>query len=153
MEHWDANFHKFRYSKALDALKKSRIFTSFDPMLNSARAPNELSGPSNDGADISFGVIHDLVERSRTARIPRLKETERMPTLEDAKRRAAFAYNAASDAYDNRALGLWDHFGRKTVEKPNICKGARVLDVCCGSGASANPAAELVRALGMLAWD
>lgn len=67
-----------------------------------------------------------------------------MPTPEDAKRRAAFAYNAASDVYDDSALGFWDYFGRKTVEKLNIRKGWRVLDVCCGSGASAIPAAELV---------
>ena len=67
-----------------------------------------------------------------------------MPTTEDAKRRAAFAYNAASDVYDDSALGFWDYFGRKTVEKLNICQGWRVLDVCCGSGASSIPAAELV---------
>jgi ubiquinone/menaquinone biosynthesis C-methylase UbiE len=67
-----------------------------------------------------------------------------MPTPEDAKRRAAFAYNAASDVYDDSALGFRDYFGRKTVEKLNLGEGARVLDVCCGSGASAIPAAELV---------
>jgi ubiquinone/menaquinone biosynthesis C-methylase UbiE len=67
-----------------------------------------------------------------------------MPTPEDAKRRAAFAYNAASDVYDDSALGFWDYFGRKTIEKLNLGEGSRVLDVCCGSGASAIPAAELV---------
>ena len=67
-----------------------------------------------------------------------------MPTPEDAKRRAAFAYNAAADVFDDSALGFWDYFGRKTVEKLNLRQGARVLDVCCGSGASAIPAAESV---------
>ena len=67
-----------------------------------------------------------------------------MPTPEDAKRRAAFAYNAAADVFDDSALGFWDYFGRKTVEKLRLRQGARVLDVCCGSGASAIPAAESV---------
>ena len=67
-----------------------------------------------------------------------------MPTPEDAKRRAAFAYNAAADVFDDPALGFWDYFGRKTVEKLHLHQGARVLDVCCGAGASALPAAESV---------
>ena len=45
---------------------------------------------------------------------------------------------------DNSALGFRDYFGRKTVEKLNLREGARVLDVCCGTGSSAIPAAELV---------
>ena len=47
---------------------------------------------------------------------------------------AANLLNAASDAYDDSALGFRDYFGRKTVEKLNIREGARVLDVCCGTG-------------------
>ena len=76
-----------------------------------------------------------------------------MPTPEDAKRRAAFAYNAASDAYDNRALGFWDHFGRKTVEKLNICKGARVLDVLLRLRGICHSSSRVSRALGMRARD
>jgi ubiquinone/menaquinone biosynthesis C-methylase UbiE len=71
-----------------------------------------------------------------------------MPT--DAKRSATFTFNAASDAYDDSALGFRDYFGRKAVEKLNIREGARVLDVCCGSGSSAIPAAELVGASGFV---
>jgi ubiquinone/menaquinone biosynthesis C-methylase UbiE len=47
---------------------------------------------------------------------------------------AANLLNAASDAYDDSALGFRDYFGRKTVEKLNIREGARVLDVCCSAG-------------------
>jgi ubiquinone/menaquinone biosynthesis C-methylase UbiE len=67
-----------------------------------------------------------------------------MPTPEAAKRSAAHVFNAASDAYDDSALGYRDSFGRETVEKLSIREGARVLDVCCGTGSSAIPAAELV---------
>ena len=67
-----------------------------------------------------------------------------MPTPEDAKRRAASTYNAAADAFDDSPLSFWDYFGKKTVDKLSLETGARVLDLCCGSGASAIPAAEAV---------
>ncbi len=56
--------------------------------------------------------------------------------------RAQAAYHAAADRYDEPALGFWDKFGRSTVARLDLSPGARVLDVCCGSGASALPAAE-----------
>ena len=67
-----------------------------------------------------------------------------MGTDEDAKRRAAATYNAASDYYDDPANTFWERFGRRTVERLGLSRGARVLDCCCGSGASAIPAAEAV---------
>jgi len=63
---------------------------------------------------------------------------------ENAQARAAFAYNAAADFYDASPLGFWDYFGRRTIEFASLPVGSRVLDVCCGAGASALPAAELV---------
>ena len=67
-----------------------------------------------------------------------------MSTLEDAKKRASATYNAASDHYDHPANTFWERYGRRTIERLRLTAGARVLDVCCGSGASALPAAEAV---------
>src|SRR5262249_6051682 len=67
-----------------------------------------------------------------------------MSTPHDAKARAAAAYNAAADRYDDPANSFWERFGRATIERLGLERGARILDVCCGSGASALPAAEIV---------
>lgn len=66
-----------------------------------------------------------------------------MTVLEEAKKRAATTYNAASDYYDHPANTFWGRYGRRTVERLGLAPGTRVLDVCCGSGASAIPAAEI----------
>jgi ubiquinone/menaquinone biosynthesis C-methylase UbiE len=71
-----------------------------------------------------------------------------MGTPDEAKTKAASTYDAAADAYDDPANTFWERFGRKTVERIGLRPGARVLDVCCGSGASALPAAEIVGAKG-----
>jgi ubiquinone/menaquinone biosynthesis C-methylase UbiE len=63
---------------------------------------------------------------------------------DDAQRCAAFTYNAAADFYDASPLSFWDYFGRRTIELLSLPIGSRVLDVCCGTGASALPAAETV---------
>src|SRR5205807_9875988 len=64
--------------------------------------------------------------------------------LDDAQRRAAFTYNAAADFFDASPLSFWDYFGRRTIDLLSLSTGSRVLDVCCGTGASALPAAEAV---------
>jgi ubiquinone/menaquinone biosynthesis C-methylase UbiE len=63
---------------------------------------------------------------------------------QNAQDRAAFTYNAAADFYNASPLSFWDYFGRRTIELASIPIGSRVLDVCCGAGASALPAAEAV---------
>src|SRR5262245_44031126 len=65
-------------------------------------------------------------------------------TPEDAKNRAASTYNASADAYDDPANSFWGRFGARTIDRLDLSRGARVLDVCCGSGASAIPAAQRV---------
>jgi ubiquinone/menaquinone biosynthesis C-methylase UbiE len=70
---------------------------------------------------------------------------------EDAQGRAAFTYNAAADFYDASPLGFWDYFGCRTIELASLPSGSRVLDVCCGAGASALPAAEAVGPTGSVA--
>ena len=67
-----------------------------------------------------------------------------MNTLDKAQAMATATYNAAADFYDAAANSCWDRFGRRTVERLDLKRGASVLDVCCGCGASAIPAAEAV---------
>src|SRR5271165_550637 len=57
-------------------------------------------------------------------------------------------YNAAADHYDHPALSFWNRFGRRTIERLPIAPGMNVLDVCCGTGGSALPAAERVGSSG-----
>lgn len=67
-----------------------------------------------------------------------------MPTPLDARRKAAATYDAAADAFDHSSNSFWSRFGRSTIERLALAPGMRVLDACCGSGASAIPAAERV---------
>lgn len=66
-----------------------------------------------------------------------------MPALE-----AQATYDAAADNYDAPPLGFWERHGAATVERLALAPGMRVLDLCCGSGASALPAARAVGAGG-----
>jgi SAM-dependent methyltransferase len=70
------------------------------------------------------------------------------PSPEEMKARIRATFNAASDHFDDPPLAFWDHFGSRTVELAGIGPGDRVLDVCCGTGASALPAAEVVGSSG-----
>jgi ubiquinone/menaquinone biosynthesis C-methylase UbiE len=58
--------------------------------------------------------------------------------------RAARTYTAAADNYLRPALGFWDRWGAATVARLPLSPGDAVLDVCCGAGASALPAARAV---------
>jgi ubiquinone/menaquinone biosynthesis C-methylase UbiE len=61
-----------------------------------------------------------------------------------AKLKAQTAYNAASDHFDDEPLMFWARIGARTVERLALPAGATVLDVGCGTGASAIPAARTV---------
>jgi ubiquinone/menaquinone biosynthesis C-methylase UbiE len=65
-----------------------------------------------------------------------------------AKSKAVF--NAASDYFDHPALSFWNRFGQQTIDRLSLHPGDRVLDVCCGTGASAIPAAISVGATGQV---
>jgi ubiquinone/menaquinone biosynthesis C-methylase UbiE len=65
------------------------------------------------------------------------------PLSENAGR-AALAYSAAADHYGLASLSFWGRFGAATVARLPLEPGDRVLDLCCGAGASAIPAARAV---------
>jgi ubiquinone/menaquinone biosynthesis C-methylase UbiE len=64
--------------------------------------------------------------------------------LSEHARKAAGTYGAAADHYGLAALSFWDRFGAATVSRLPVSAGHAVLDLCCGAGASAIPAASLV---------
>lgn len=62
--------------------------------------------------------------------------------------KAATTYNAASDFFDHPSLSFWNKYGAATVNRLKLEPGMKVLDLACGSGASALPAALKVGAKG-----
>src|SRR5215510_12586165 len=70
--------------------------------------------------------------------------------LEKAKEKAAASYNAAADHFDDEPLSFWDLIGKRTVNNLKLQAGAKVLDVGCGTGASALPAAQAVGTNGLV---
>src|SRR3954451_22063571 len=52
-------------------------------------------------------------------------------------------FNLAASSFGTPPLFFWDLFGRRTVELAPVRADDRVLDVCCGTGASAVPAAAI----------
>ena len=67
---------------------------------------------------------------------------------EQAIAKAETTFNAAADYFDAPALSFWNRFGQRTIDRLKLQTGFRVLDVCCGSGASAIPSAVQVGATG-----
>jgi ubiquinone/menaquinone biosynthesis C-methylase UbiE len=67
---------------------------------------------------------------------------------EEALQKSTITFNAAADYFDAPALSFWNRFGQRTIEQLQLQPGQQVLDVCCGTGASAIPAAHQVGAHG-----
>src|SRR4051794_37968978 len=63
---------------------------------------------------------------------------------------SAATYAATADHFDDPALSFWDRFGGQTVARIGLRPGDRVLDACCGTGASALPAAHAVGSAGQV---
>ena len=70
--------------------------------------------------------------------------------LSQAKAKAAATYDAAADHFDDEPLGFWKRIGERTVARLALPAGAHVLDVGCGTGASALPAAQAVGSNGFV---
>jgi ubiquinone/menaquinone biosynthesis C-methylase UbiE len=70
--------------------------------------------------------------------------------LKQAKAKAAATYDAAADHFDDEPLGFWKRVGEHTVARLALQAGANVLDVGCGTGASALAAAQAVRPNGFV---
>ena len=67
---------------------------------------------------------------------------------------ALTTYDAATEHFDAAPLRFWERYGARTIARAGLQPGARVLDVCSGSGASAIAAAHGVGPLGsVLAVD
>ena len=64
--------------------------------------------------------------------------------MEEPQRKAQATYNAAADHFDDPANAYWERYGRRTVEQLRLRPGLTILDLACGTGASALPAAEAV---------
>lgn len=68
--------------------------------------------------------------------------------LRQAKAKAAATYDAAADHFDDTPLSFWERIGKRTIDRLALLAGADILDVGCGTGASALPAAEAVGSKG-----
>lgn len=62
----------------------------------------------------------------------------------EVTQRAERTYSSAADRFTAPQLSFWDRWGTETVARIGLSPGARVLDLCCGAGASALPAARAV---------
>jgi ubiquinone/menaquinone biosynthesis C-methylase UbiE len=67
-----------------------------------------------------------------------------MELTDPAKLKAQKTFDAAADLFDGRPLGFWARYGERTVARLKLKPGATVLEVACGTGASALPAAAAV---------
>jgi ubiquinone/menaquinone biosynthesis C-methylase UbiE len=112
----------------LPALSPALALRAQGPFLDSRRFPGLQGCPRRGGA---------------SGRWKTWKYDEEM-TEPNPKERIAAAYNAAAAHTAHPILAHRDYFGQRTVERLGLKPGEIVLDVCCGTGASAIPAVRAV---------
>ena len=91
---------------------------------------------------------HRRLSRPAGRRLGRAGCMETEQPFGEHARRARRVYGAAADHYTLAPLGFWDRFGSATVSRLRLAPGMAVLDLCCGAGGSAIPAAHAVGAAG-----
>ncbi|NEO82858.1 MAG: class I SAM-dependent methyltransferase [Spirulina sp. SIO3F2] len=64
--------------------------------------------------------------------------------MQEHYQRIINTFNRAADTFDAPALSFWHRYGQRTVDRLQLQTGDRILDVCCGTGASALVAAHQV---------
>jgi ubiquinone/menaquinone biosynthesis C-methylase UbiE len=99
----------------------------------------EASRTTNSRSTSTFALLHSLFARFRANVV-----AGNMADPDSPQVRLRTTYNQAADSYGKPPLSFWDRFGRRTVERLSLARGMAVLDICCGIGGSALPAAELV---------
>ena len=75
---------------------------------------------------------------------------ETIPERSGPAARYAAVYDAAADWFDAAPLAFWDHTGTRTVDLIRLRPGETVLDVGCGTGASALRASRQVGSEGQV---
>jgi len=71
-----------------------------------------------------------------------------MVSKEETITKLGTIFNTASDHFDAPALSFWSRFGQQTIDRLSLAAGDHILDICCGTGASAIPAAVCVGSSG-----